>query len=1161
MAEPTDPTDDEAPTERPLWGRRLALGGGALLLLLLVAYFVVTSTVFLKHVILPRVGKSLNGELTVADASISPFSKIVLRQIKLQTTGAEPLFTAQELQLRWGLFSVLGGNIKIQELTLTAPRLQIVENSDGTRNLEPLLSALTTNQPGAPRSEKPLRLEIKNISLNQGSVRLVKVAKNGTRDTTEISNVDLKLDQLQNAKSGKVSLDALLTLEQSAGPSPTTATNSRLQAKIAGSYSFALDSRLMPETATGTSRLEISQATGLFSELAGLAGTLECDLTPKELRQFTLRFERGGQKLGQAKLSGPLELAKFEGRLVLDISAIDRQVLNLFSAKHGLDFDRSIFNSRSVIDLSQNGKKVSADGKFTGTQVTLKRNNFSTPPLEVELDYQVNFDATERTAVVRSLRLQARQGQTEILGGKLDRPMNLSWGTRTSGFKESAFQAAVTNLNLAEWKALFNDIAPAGTANLQVQVVSQGDGNQIKADLSSQVQELSIRWKTNQFEHARAQFKLSGALENFKRINVDSFRFELASRTRSLITANGTVDYMIDNRNLRFQTSLDVSLPGVLQEYSMPPLTAQAGTLKFSGVVQVKGAAQEASGNLVLADFTGRYGDLDFQSFQTSLDYRVQREGQFLQVQRATLGVRQGYESGGEIDVTGKLDVAKKSGKFTFKSLDLNAAALRPFLAPQLGEKKLVKASVDASGSVAYDPEGESSLKGDFKLANVVVDDPAKVFPKEPLSAQLQIDAGFRQMRLELRQMLLTLTPTTRAKNVLDLKGSLDFAKTNPAPSELSLRADSLDATRYYELFAGGQKTNAATVAVEPRKADSRSAPGEPEPVKSPLQQVALDLNVGRFYLKDLAVTNWQATAKFNQGQLNLNPFKLTLNGAPINGTAALNLGVPGYVYDLAVTADKVPVEPLANTFSSVTKGQYKGDLFLNARVKGAGVTGRSLQKNLSGQLNFNFTNANIQYLSPRARSILTPIAVVLRMPEITDSPLRAIQTQVDLGAGKIDVKHFTVLSDAFRADSRGVIPIAEVLTNSPVNLPVDFSLRRSLAQKSNLMPADASPDAPFVKLPSFVKLTGTLGGLKTEIDKRMIAGLLAKSLAGLPVTFGGKVGNILEEFGGVLTGNGTPAVNTKTNSNSRTNSLTNTNKPPSKFNPLDALKNLLKKQ
>jgi hypothetical protein len=75
-----------------------------------------------------------------------------------------------------------------------------------------------------------------------------------------------------------------------------------------------------------------------------------------------------------------------------------------------------------------------------------------------------------------------------------------------------------------------------------------------------------------------------------------------------------------------------------------------------------------------------------------------------------------------------------------------------------------------------------------------------------------------------------------------------------------------------------------------------------------------------------------------------------------------------------------------------------------------------------------------------------------------------------------------------------------------------------------------------------------------------MIAGLLAKSVAGIPGAVGGKVGNFLQEIGGVLTGDAPPTANTKTNSNSGTNSLTNTNKPPSKFKPLDALKNLLKK-
>ena len=68
--------------------KKLIIG---LIVLVVVAYFVATSSAFFKGVILPRVGKAMGGEVTVADASISPFSQVVLRQLKVKTTGTEPL--------------------------------------------------------------------------------------------------------------------------------------------------------------------------------------------------------------------------------------------------------------------------------------------------------------------------------------------------------------------------------------------------------------------------------------------------------------------------------------------------------------------------------------------------------------------------------------------------------------------------------------------------------------------------------------------------------------------------------------------------------------------------------------------------------------------------------------------------------------------------------------------------------------------------------------------------------------------------------------------------------------------------------------------------------------------------------------------------------------
>src|SRR5882724_3739670 len=106
------------PVKRRSWARKLLIIGAGLLVLLVIFYFIATSAAFFKGVILPRASKALNAEITVGDASLSPFSQVVLRQLKVRTTGSEPLLEANEVRLRYGLWSIIGGRIKVDEITL-----------------------------------------------------------------------------------------------------------------------------------------------------------------------------------------------------------------------------------------------------------------------------------------------------------------------------------------------------------------------------------------------------------------------------------------------------------------------------------------------------------------------------------------------------------------------------------------------------------------------------------------------------------------------------------------------------------------------------------------------------------------------------------------------------------------------------------------------------------------------------------------------------------------------------------------------------------------------------------------------------------------------------------------------------------------------------------
>jgi len=95
--------------KRSSWLRKLLFVFGSLLVVLVVVYFVVTSSAFFKGVILLRASKSVGGQITVADAAINPLSQVHLRQLKIQTTGTEPLLQAEEVRLRYSLLASWAG--------------------------------------------------------------------------------------------------------------------------------------------------------------------------------------------------------------------------------------------------------------------------------------------------------------------------------------------------------------------------------------------------------------------------------------------------------------------------------------------------------------------------------------------------------------------------------------------------------------------------------------------------------------------------------------------------------------------------------------------------------------------------------------------------------------------------------------------------------------------------------------------------------------------------------------------------------------------------------------------------------------------------------------------------------------------------------------------
>src|SRR5881394_1851593 len=244
MADPNIKASTAAPAPRKRHGflRFIAWFLGIFIILLVVNYFLATSSAFLKGVILPRAGKAMNSDITVADASISPFKEIYLKDLKVTPKGKDTLVTAPEVRVRYKLMDIIRGNIDVDEVTLSSPTITLVESADGSSNLDPISQSQKAEKKEEKKSSKPTHLDLKKFALNEATIRQVKVYKNGNRDTTELSHVNIAADDLKNGSTGKLTINADLKMDSN----PPDGTNGTLEAKIKGAFNIALSPDLKP---------------------------------------------------------------------------------------------------------------------------------------------------------------------------------------------------------------------------------------------------------------------------------------------------------------------------------------------------------------------------------------------------------------------------------------------------------------------------------------------------------------------------------------------------------------------------------------------------------------------------------------------------------------------------------------------------------------------------------------------------------------------------------------------------------------------------------------------------------------------------------------------------------------------------------------------------
>lgn len=534
----TTTTPAPVPPKRRRLRRILLFLGLIGIVVIISGYFVLSSSAFLKRIVVPRVGHALNADITVDEVGLRPFSQLVVRNLRVVPRGEEELLRLREARVDYSLLRILRGNLEIESVVLDSPRLTITRSADGRSNHDPLLESSGRAEPEESAAGPAPRFRLGRLEVRNATLSYRQETSTNQEFEAQLDMPRFVLSNLANGETAQAEVETAVRFI-----SREDSTKHELAGTLSGTLTTVLNNDLLPERLEGRFDYHTTTATGAFSRASGLAAALRAKVTPTQVETLALDFVRGQLPLGRLSVTGPFDVQQLEGNLHCEVAGIGPEVLSLFGGQYGLGFGETRLTAAFDLRVTDRARSVQVAGTLKADRFSLVMDQLATPALDLSLSEDVTADLSGSSLSLDRLEFGATQGGQPRLTANLERPTRIEWEKGLDGLQDSAFELGLTNLDFADWQALLGPEIKAGKLAGKLGLEVRNAGREIGVSLASSLKGLTSTFGSAKVEDFGVALDVLATVTNqvmvFREANLTLPQTPLAANR---ITMTGRID-------------------------------------------------------------------------------------------------------------------------------------------------------------------------------------------------------------------------------------------------------------------------------------------------------------------------------------------------------------------------------------------------------------------------------------------------------------------------------------------------------------------------------------------------------------------------------------------------------------------------------------------